>query len=80
MKLIKNSPLSHPCCVYYSHFTVHKKYSCRFITLRLNHCSLMDYFNNVFTTFLGFESGINVAVYGGSESTLDLNVMNKKIL
>jgi len=28
-----------------------------------------DYFNNVFTTFLGLESGNNIAVYGGSESS-----------
>jgi len=26
-----------------------------FIKFRLNHCSHMDYFNNVFTTFLGLE-------------------------
>jgi len=29
----------------------------------------MDYFNNVFTTFLGLESGNNIAVYVGSESS-----------
>jgi len=35
----------------------HKKYSRCFITLRLNHCSHVDYFNNVFTTFLDLECG-----------------------
>ncbi len=29
----------------------------------------MDYFNNVLTTFLGFERGSRGAVYGGSESS-----------
>ncbi len=29
----------------------------------------MDYFNNVFTTFLGLERGSSIAVYGGSESS-----------
>jgi len=28
----------------------------------------MDYFNDVFTTFLSLESGNNIAVYGSSES------------
>jgi len=37
-------------------FCARKKYSCCFITLRLNHCSHMDYFNNV---FLGLENGNN---------------------
>ncbi len=36
-------------------FFVHKKYSRRFIKLRLNHWCHMDSFNNVFPTFLGLE-------------------------
>ncbi len=32
-------------------FFPHKKFSCSFIILQLNHCCHMDYFNNVFTTF-----------------------------
>jgi len=36
----------------------------------------MDYFNNVFTTFLGFESGINVAVY--QKALLTLMLWTKK--
>jgi len=43
------------CC--FCFVFVHKKYSRCFIKLRLNHCSHMDYFNDVFTTFLGLESG-----------------------
>ncbi len=30
----------------------------------------MDYFNDVFATFLGLESGSCVAVYAGSESLI----------
>jgi len=41
----------------------HKKYS-RFIKLRLNHCSAVICFNNVFSTFLDLESGGYIAVYG----------------
>jgi len=51
---------------------VHKKYSCHFITLRLNHCSHVDYFNDVFTTFLVLESGNNVAVYREVRKLSDL--------
>ncbi len=29
----------------------------------------MDYFNDVFTTFLGLERGSYIGVYGGSESS-----------
>ncbi len=47
----------------------HKKYSQSFIKLRLNHWCHMDYFNNVFTNFLGLESVNCVAVYAGSESS-----------
>jgi len=31
----------------------------------------MDYFNNVFTTFLGLESGCGVALYGGIRKLFD---------
>jgi len=37
----------------------------------------MDYFNVVFTTFLGLESVNNIAVYGGSEIS---QISSKKIL
>ena len=52
-------------------FFVRKKYSRRFIILRLNHCSCMDYLNNVFTTFLGLESCSYVAVYRGVRKLSD---------
>ncbi len=39
-----------------------KKYSSRFITLKLNHCSHADYFN-VFTYFLGLEKCNDVAAF-----------------
>ncbi len=42
-------------------FFTHKKYSCSFIKLRLNHWCHMDYFNDVLTTFLG---GSCIAVFG----------------
>ncbi len=51
-------------------FSLHTKsifYS--FVKLRLNHWFPMDYFNDVFTTFLGLEHVSCVAVYGGSESS-----------
>ncbi len=38
-------------------FFAHKKYSCSFIKLRLNHWCHMDYFNDVLTAFLCFERG-----------------------
>ncbi len=50
-------------------FFAHKKYCRSFTTLRLNHWCHMDYFNNVFTTFLGLEHGSSIAVYGGPESS-----------
>ncbi len=42
-------------------FFEHKTYSHSFIKLRLNHWCHMDYFNNVFITFLGLECGSWVA-------------------
>ncbi len=50
-------------------FFVHKKYSCSFITLQLNHWCHMDYFNDVLIAFLGLECVSCIAVYGGSESS-----------
>jgi len=43
---------------------MHKKYSCRFIKLNLNHYSHVDCFNDVFSTFLDLESGDYIAIYG----------------
>ena len=37
-------------------FLAHKKYSRHFIILRLNHCSHMNCFKYVFSSFLGIES------------------------
>ncbi len=37
----------------------------------------MDYFNDVFTAFLGLERGSSVAVYAGSESS---RISSKNIL
>ncbi len=43
-------------------FFEHKKFSHRFIKLRLNHWCHMDYFNDVLlTTFLGLECGWSMA-------------------
>ncbi len=50
-------------------FFTHRKYSCSFIILRWKHWCQMDYFNDVFTTFLGLEPVSCIAVYGGSESS-----------
>ncbi len=47
----------------------HKKYSCSFITLRLNLWCHMDYFNNVLTSFLGLKWVSCIAVYARSESS-----------
>jgi len=40
-----------------------------FIKSRLNHWNYMEYFNDVFTTFLGLVSGSCVSVNGGIESS-----------
>ncbi len=50
-------------------FFICKEYSRSFIKLRLNHWCHMNYFNNVFTKFLGLECVSCVDVYGGSESS-----------
>jgi len=38
------------------------------LELKLNHCSYMNYINNVFTTFLGLDICNDVAVNEGTES------------
>ncbi len=48
-------------------FSLHT-YSHSFIKLRLNYLCHMDYFNDVFTTFLGPECFSCIAVYARSES------------
>ncbi len=45
-------------------FFAQKKFSRCFIKFRLNHCWQMDYFDDVFHTFLGLESVIYYAVNG----------------
>ncbi len=45
-------------------FSYLKKYSCSFITFRLNHWWQMDYFNDVFHTFLCLDCVIYLAVNG----------------
>lgn len=47
---------------------LNKNCSLRFIIFRFNHCSHMDYFNDVFIIILGLETGNCIAVYEGSES------------
>ncbi len=51
-------------------FFAHKKYSCSFKKLQLNHWCHMDYFIDVLTTFLGLEHFSCIAVYAGSERFL----------
>ncbi len=50
-------------------FFADKKYSRSFITLQLKHWCHMDYFNNVFTSFLDLEHVSCIAVYARSESS-----------
>ncbi len=50
-------------------FLCAQKYSRSFIKLRLNHWCHMDNFNNVLTTFLGFERGSTVSVQSGPVHT-----------
>ncbi len=42
----------------------YKNYYCRFITLQLNHWWQMEYFGDVFHTFLDLDSVIYLAVNG----------------
>ncbi len=51
-------------------FFAYKKYSRRFITVRLNHWWQMDYFDDVFHTFLGLDNTIYLAVNGTVTSLL----------
>ncbi len=55
-----------------------KKYYCSFITLQLNHWWQMDYFDNVFHTFLSLDSVIYSAVNGTVTSLLVFlqNILN----
>ena len=53
-------------------FFAHKKYSRRFINLRLSHCSHLDYINDVFNTFSGPESYNALEAYGGVIQLSDL--------
>ncbi len=59
-------------------FFAYKKYSRSFITLRLNHWWQMDYFDDVFHTFLGLDSVIYLAVNGTVTSLLVFiqNILN----
>ncbi len=50
-------------------FFAHKKYSCSFVKLWLNHLCHMDYFTDVLATFLSLDRVRILAVYGGSESS-----------
>ncbi len=50
-------------------FFTQKKYSCSFRKLWLNHWCHMDFFNNVFTTFLGLECVCCIVVSAESESS-----------
>ncbi len=50
-------------------FFAHRKYSHRFVILRLNRWCHVDYFNDVFTTFLSVDRVRILAVYRGSESS-----------
>jgi len=40
----------------------------------------MDYFNNVFTTFLGLESCNDVVVYGGINQSILICVLEMNVL
>jgi len=54
---VLKSPITRYCwiIVIILFFLVHKKYSRRFITLRLNHCCHMNCFKYVFSSFLGIK-------------------------
>jgi len=56
-------------------------YSHHFITLHLIlFIYYMDYFNNVFTTFLGLESCNDVVVYGGINQSILICVLEMNVL
>jgi len=48
----------------------HKKHSDHSIKLRINHWRHMYYFNDIFTTFLGLESGSCAIDYQSSDKKL----------
>ncbi len=50
-------------------FFAYKKYSRSFVKLRLNPWCHMDYFTDLFTTFLNLDRVWTLAVYAGSESS-----------
>ncbi len=56
-------------------FFAFKKYSCRFIKFILNHWLQMDYFGDVFNTFLGLDSVIYLAV-NGTVTSLPVFIQN----
>jgi len=55
---VSKSPITRYCWIksFFFFFFTHKKYSCRFIMLRLNHRSHMTWFKYVFSSFLGIVS------------------------
>ncbi len=50
-------------------FFAHKKYSCRFIKLQLNHWCHMDYFDDVLTMFMDLDHVRILASMSGSKSS-----------
>ncbi len=56
-------------------FFAYKKYSRRFITFRLYHWWQIDYFDDVFHTFLGLDSVIYLAV-NGTVTNLPVSIQN----
>ncbi len=50
-------------------FFAHKKYSCSFVKLWLNHWCHMKYFNDLLAKFMSLDRVRILAVYGGSESS-----------
>ncbi len=57
------NPMSFQTCISFVRlWNTQKKYSHRFIKFRLNHWWLMDYFDDVFHTFLGLVNTIYLAV------------------
>ncbi len=56
-------------------FYVYKKYSCSFVKLQLKHWWQMDYFDNVFHTFMGLES-VNSLAVNGTVTSLPVFIQN----
>ncbi len=61
------------CCGW--HRTAYKKYSRSFVKLQLNHWWQMDYFGNVFHTFLGLDS-VNCLAVNGTVISLPVFIQN----